>query len=345
MTILFIDSFDHYSRILDKWSFVNPSVGPFNTNITGGRHSSGCLEFTSNKHSIGRTIIPRKEIIAGFALKLVILGGGDDNIIRFLNDDTEQVSLEIDAGTGELLFKRGGTLLERSSKRMRTGVWYYIETKVNIDNSSGSYEVRVNNETWLSATGVDTQVDTLDEIDEIRLGSVNNDGLDNALLDDFYISDTSGVLNNDFLGDISISALFPSGNGFVNQLTGSDGNSVDNYLLVNENPPDSGISYVTSSTSGETDLYEVEDLPSAPSGESGIFGIQVSALSQKTTAGLRIAHNVIRTSGINYDGVDYYPSLDGYDFYYDAWQEHPYTAGVWTLDAINNIQIGTSVAQ
>ena len=62
-----------------------------------------------------------------------------------------------------------------------------------------------------------------------------------------------------FLGPIAVETLRPNGNGAVNQWAGSDGDSADNWQLVDDPTVDNG-SYVYSTTVGQQDLYTMGDL-------------------------------------------------------------------------------------
>lgn len=58
-------------------------------------------------------------------------------------------------------------------------------------------------------------------------------------IDDLAINDTLGDVDNSWIGRIRNSASAFAGDGLLSEFIGSDGNSVDNYTLVNERPPSS----------------------------------------------------------------------------------------------------------
>ena len=78
--------------------------------------------------------------------------------------------------------------------------------------------------------------------------------------DDVYLVDTSAP-NGDFLGDVRVAYLAPNGNGASSQFVGSDLNSVDNYLLVDEVPANDDTDYVQSDVLNNIDTYALADLP------------------------------------------------------------------------------------
>ena len=70
-------------------------------------------------------------------------------------------------------------------------------------------------------------------------------------------------LNSGFSGEGFIIYRAPTGNGNTTQLDGSDGNQVDNYLLVDDNPVDTTTENVTTNTTGQYDTYQKGTLPAS----------------------------------------------------------------------------------
>lgn len=91
-----------------------------------------------------------------------------------------------------------------------------------------------------------------------KLGDIHFGNGTVCLLDDVAINDTLGSTDNSWCGDGHVIGLIPNGNGDSSQLTGSDGNSTDNYLLVDEIPANT-TDYVESATPGHIDLYQLSN--------------------------------------------------------------------------------------
>lgn len=143
-----------------------------------------------------------------------------------------------------------------STRFITANTWFYLEVKATIAEA-GSIEVRVNNEVWVSYTG-DTRAGTVGDLALIN----RNAPVTSILMDDCYILDTLGSEDNNYLGDTVVKTLVVNGNGSSSQWVGSDSNSTDNYLLVDE--VDSSMTdYVGASTSGFRDLYTLTDLPTS----------------------------------------------------------------------------------
>jgi hypothetical protein len=155
--------------------------------------------------------------------------------------------------------------------------------------------------------------------------------------DDIYITDSGGIINNGYLGDIRVYARFPDGNGNYSQLLGSDGNSVDNYLLVDENPDPNTSDYVGSGTPGQIDTYTMADIP------SGIIKAVVQrSYMAKSDAGARTARNVVRIASMDYTSSDF--SLNtSYAQQATFWDASPASTVAWTSSEVNSAEFGVEV--
>lgn len=355
MTLLHIDGFDHYSvafnsesDLAKKFDAVDqPTANDFQMNNTTTRNSNGALEFLGGSSSAntdgaaGIFIPPTDTVVCGVAIRFN--AASQSGPIFTLLDSTNVIHLGLRKTSGNrLTVYRNNTALNSAPISIRNNIWYYIEFKVTHDDTTGSYEVRVNNKTVLSETNVDTRNGGLDVIERVDLFlSGANQGQASRDYDDFYILNTSGTVNNDFLGDLRVATILPNGNGNSSQFTGSDGNSTDNYLLVDENPQDTG-TYVETSGVGNLDLYTMENLPADA---TTVLGVQVSALSDKTDAGALTGVVAMRTNSTDYFGTGYQPSFGPASeiYFSNIWDENPNTASAWTVSDINSIEAGTKL--
>jgi len=231
---------------------------------------------------------------------------------------------------------RGATVLATGSTSLAFGTWYYIELKVVIDPSAGSYELHINEVLEMSDTGVNTA----------ESGSANADvfHLRNSFgqyIDDWYICDTSGSVNNDFLGDCQIEGIHPNGAGDKTQWAPSAG---ANYQCVDD--PQNAYStadYVYDDTAAQGDLYEFED-PGAITGT--IKGIAIVNFAALDSAGSRTVRNIFKTDGggTEYDlpGSFTVAGLDPAGFLLIQ-EENPDTSAAWTESDLSNGQFGLEV--
>jgi hypothetical protein len=78
-----------------------------------------------------------------------------------------------------------------------------------------------------------------------------------AWIDDLYVCDGSGSVNNDFLGECRVLTLLPSdGNGSNNDFdTSAGGSPADHGAMVNDTTPNDDTDYVSSSTVDHVDSW------------------------------------------------------------------------------------------
>lgn len=106
------------------------------------------------------------------------------------------------------------------------------------------------------------------------LEATGNATFDHVVSDMAVNSTAAGGTQTSWPGAESLVYLFPNGNGDLSQWAGSDGNSTDNYLLVDEVPPNT-TDYVESNTSGQIDEYELTATPAGMGATDTINVVQV----------------------------------------------------------------------
>lgn len=112
-------------------------------------------------------------------------------------------------------------------------------------------------------------------------------------VDDVYMLTNNGAAPTARLGDVRIETIVPTGNGTHSEFGGSDGNSVDNWALVDELPA-SATDYVTGAA-GSRDLYQMANL-TIPAGV--VHAVQTHMLSSKTDTGAAELVPMVRLDGV-----------------------------------------------
>lgn len=134
------------------------------------------------------------------------------------------------------------------------GVWALWEIYVKIDDApNGRFVLKISGATEVDYTG-DTKPGADTTIDRFGTNNVNAFGCN---FDDMALNDTTGLVDNSWCGDEHYEILNPNGNGDTNDWTGSDGDKVNNYALVDEIPPTGDTDYVASDTPTEQDMYNL----------------------------------------------------------------------------------------
>jgi len=337
MALLFVDGFDHYAFAdkLTKWtSLVSSNQGSMAT----GRFGTGQLALvgagaTQNCGWIKQNLVGTNATwVVGFAWQATIFGA--NTVVRlFDTGGTAHLELRTVAG-GQITVCRNGTVLATSATVFATNTWYYLELKGLIDDA-GSYEFRVDGVTNLSGSA-DTRNAGVTNCGGLCIGSTSG-GQNHQRFDDLYLLDGAGSApNNDFLGDVRVTAIMPSGDGNSSQWVGSDGNSVNNSLLVDETTPATA-DYVESSVVGDKDTYAFGDIASSGT----VYGVQFAPYAAKTDAGSRSIVSVARLSGTETDGsVKALSVSPGYLL--DIRETKP-GGGAWTASDINSAEFGIKV--
>jgi hypothetical protein len=133
--------------------------------------------------------------------------------------------------------------------------------------------------------------------------------------------------------DTVVSSLFPDGTS-AGAWLGSDGNSVDNHLLVNDNPTYSAATYVGSATVSATDTYTVGNLPNSA---ASVDAVQIGARSFKSDAGAKtLAPMINGTAGTAADP-------GGGATIYQLATTNPSGGAAWDTTSVNAMTAGIRV--
>lgn len=330
MTLRHFDGFELGDAKLRYLSNINTLFDTTATRLSYGRALG-----LDGGQVVGISVPAAATIVTGFAINITDTGGyltvyGDGNT-------TQHITISLDSGDF-IRARRGttsGTVLGISSIPTPEG-WFYFEAKITIHDTTGAIVLKVNGNEVLNLSNIDTKNGgTNNSIDVVKLGSsVGNF----VYVDDWYVCDTAGSVNNDFLGDIRVFTLAPNGNGNSSQLTGSDGNSTDNYLLVDEQPYNTA-DYVGSATPNQKDTYTLQDLPGTV---ASVIAVQEVAIASKADGGDATLKQVIRAGG-----TDYATSAFGVGTSWGALTNlrelNPNTGVAWTPANVNAAEVGVQI--
>lgn len=336
MSLLLIDGFDHYATgdITEKW---NTKEGTCAISAGNGRRSSDALLITSQMEYVSFSTSERSTFIVGLAIKVTENPSSfATNLIAFRYVGYTQVVLLLETDLSLSVARGSSSRLATSTSGLQLGVWHYVEFKATIDNTSGSYTVRVDGTVVLSGTGADTQYSSSSSVaNSIAIGQ-SYAGFVEFYIDDVYILNTDGS-PNDFLGDCRVDYLLPGANGATNDFTASAGS---NYQCVDDADPDDDSTYVSSSTVGHVDLYAFGDISHTP---DTIHGVQVLMSAKADDAGDRSIAEVCRSGGTNYSGTSQTLGTD-YRYFRQILTTDPDTGSAWGKTGLNAAQFGVEIA-
>lgn len=340
MALRFLDSFDHYASadILQKWSSTSGAAPAISSG--NGRRSSSALRLTGTSScTLTKTLDSQATWIIGFALNVSAAPSSATQLIACYDAGTEHLRLRLNVDGTISVLRGGATVLSTSASSIAFGSFGYLEWKFTIDDSTGSYDVHYNGASMTSGTGVDTRNAANATANQFQLRASTGPG-GNYDFDDLYICDGTGSANNDFRGDTRVDCYLPSGNGNSSQLVGSDGNSTDNYLLVDESSQNGDTDYVQSATVNNKDTYAFADMAHMP---TSIFGVQINMIAKKDDSGTRSICAVTRSGGSDTDGTTQALSTS-YLCYREIRETDPNTSTAWTRTDLNNAEFGVKVA-
>lgn len=346
MSLRFGDSVETYTtsaQMLRKWDVVTT----FALNDIGaakGSRGRSTLALTSTRH-YEKNFTSKQTWIVGFRYEITTFPSVDSNIIQLVDSagPTAQIGLLL-KNDGSLVIHRGssvggvaGTVLATGSRKVELNRNSYIELKVLIDNTVGTYELRMDGVNIASGIGADTQTSANATADRVHFGNFASVGPSSGGCD-FYVCDGDGSVNNTFLGDIVVTARMPSANGANTGLTTSTG--VNHAALVDDNPANDDTDYCESATPGAKDTYDCAALTGT---FLAIHGVQINMVARKDDAGARTICSVTRSGGADFDGASKTPSTN-YAQHMEIVELDPNTAAAWAnAAAVDAAEFGMKV--
>lgn len=219
--------------------------------------------------------------------------------------------------------------------------WYYFEVKATLHDTTGSVEVKMNGTTVINLTNVDTKNGgTKTVFDAMSMGGswVNNGRY--MASDDLYLCNGAGSVNNNFLGDCAVETLYPSGDGSSSVLVGSDGNSVNNSLLVDEPGTVVLTDYVQGASVADKDLYALANLVRTT---GTVYGVQALAHAVNSDSGPRSAGVILKSGATTTPAVGQALSTTP-SAIRRVWELNPNGSVAWDVAAVNALEAGFEVA-
>jgi len=212
------------------------------------------------------------------------------------------------------------------------GTLYGLAGKISIHPSAGTCDLYLDGVAVPGLSG-------LSGINTAHLGSTTWAGFvtDSYARCDLFVADGTNPTGNDVdvvLPDVRVDYRTPNGNGVLgNGFMGNDGNSVDNFLHVDEITPDDDLTYVQS-LDPALDSYTLQD---APVGMQ-IVGVTSMVTARKTDAGVASLRQGVRAAGVNGLSPNYALAVS-YVTYSQQHGTNPAGGLPWTELAFNDAQL------
>lgn len=306
----------------------------------GARNGGSAVRFGWTSYGI-KSIPVSSAVIIGFSIYYTGTGAGSPVIVSLVDGATVQMSLSINT-SGQLELNRGAsTIIATSAETIAASTSAYIELKATVHNSAGTYEVRLNGiPTTLIATGQDLTSTGNNTIEGVAIGpggleggGTGGDASYVSYYDDFYVCNTTGALNNTFLGDIRIEALRPDGDGTYTDFTPSTG--VSHFALVDETTPN-GTDNNSNATAGNKDSYTMTAVPAIAN--IAVLAVRAIAAVKKGTSGPRSVKLGVRSNVTNSMSAALGLSTSQF-IVSQVFETDPNTSAAWTLAAVDAMQV------
>lgn len=226
----------------------------------------------------------RTSLIVGAALRVAPFENtGEEPVLLGVRDASAQVAHLVKLGEdGRLkLYRRQYGYDQPISTSVTTAPargWHYVEMQVVQGTSNGTLNVRLNGVLAITLPAQNTTQGGGPLLTAF-VGAVPGEYCRVTTdVDDLYLADTSGTINNTFLGDVRVDALQAQANGALNQWTVEGAASA--WEAVSDGDEATAI---RAATAGLRQTFDVEALPAMTT--PAIHGVQVTLLARKTDAG------------------------------------------------------------
>lgn len=267
---LFIDGFENSQKSQSLWT-VSGSATWDQTPLRG---TGKAVELAANAYL--QRPNPSNTFWAGFYFKAPASPSATSIIFQAIGAGWYRFNVYTDGKFGVTSDYGGGNTISYA-RCVNFGAWNSFEAKGTWDGAVAGTAVDV----WINGTKVITQslIDSNGVVGTYRLGSAS----DIYQFDHFWIDAPIGTLNASQLqrGPFEIERLIPTGSGTSSAWVGSDADSVDNYLLVDDGDKNSA-DYVTSSTAAQDDTYTHSTTIPAT---STVYAVQTTIAASNTVLG------------------------------------------------------------
>ena len=340
-----VEYFDGFELLTHPWWAGGYFASP-------GRSGSRSLRSNPGGDSSAKLNLPATtKKIVGFAHWIdnaYLYTDGTTYPLSFWANGIQHVTITFDS-TGHAQARRGsngGTVLATSTQTWTVQQWRYLEASCTIHDTTGTVVVRVDGVEWINFTGDTQNGGSVLTIDQLGFGWRSAGVGYSSAQDDMYVLNetdataTTGRADNAFLGDVKVETVQPNGNGATSQWVGSDGNSTDNYLLVDENPANT-TDYTGSAINGDRDLWTIGDIPATALSVYAVLPAVYAAKSDAGAASLKILH---RDNAGTVTAGSAQTLSTTWGWYLGGVITAKPSGGAWTVAEVNALQIGVEKA-
>jgi len=319
MSLLFADSFDHYTNILSKWA----SKGDNTIISSGARTGTSCLSINSAAFGPATFFAHLQDVLgatayncsqSGLAMRLLQLDINNGVVELFINGD------------GSLAVRNviGGTVYGTTAAALyQFNTYNSLALRCFVSATVGQIWLWVNGALVMHLTGLNTEnpnnpgSDFINGFQPMGPGGIPAQ----CLHDDVYVLNCTDSIHNTFLGALRIYAGTPTSNGSPTSWVSSGG---FNWANVAEIPPDDDTSYNSADTTGQTDQY-IHPLPGAVPGNSQLVAVQHCQDLRVSSGSLNVTSDIAGTLSGSTKAL-----TAGYVIYHWPYDTYPPGGGPWS---------------
>jgi hypothetical protein len=341
MALLFCDNFEN-------WTSTNVAsyAGPWLFGMGGSGNVNSAIGGVFRADVAGTCILSTgisntSEVIVNTLVEFTNPSINSERpFLSFYDGATLQTSLRLKLN-GKLALDRGlstNQIVESTNTfQISAGIYYDIELRLNIHNTTGSARLTVNGVEEFNVSGVNTRAGTNNYTNQIWLGPNGSNNAIYSRYKHFILMDTTGSAMNDFIGPVAITSLRPNEDGHYDDWTPNTGNR---FAAVNQAITDGDTTYVTANTATDKVSFKLGNLPA---GVTDVFGVFAQAQITREAETTRIARMFLR-SGVDDEPIGTAQGVGPtYAFRNAAVTVSPFTTNAFDVAEINDIELGMEI--
>lgn len=323
--VIFEDGFD-YITVANSTRKWDNATGTLVTGVYGvGSAVQGLIQRTET--------LPTSYVTGfmSFHYYTDVLTSNPSVICAVLDAGTAQCDLRIDA-TGKLFFTRNGTTIGSvSTLGLLANTWYWLVVKLTINNTTGVAEVKVDNTSYLTGSGLNNRNTANNSFSQVRLDTSAGRGQrhDNFAFWDTTAGDLTGYPTNELVVDTRL----VTGAGADADWTPSAGSNFQNVDEANSNDD---TDYNSSTTVGQKDTFAVANVGPAA---GTIVNVAVNTIDRRDDPTVHTVSHRVKSSSATQDGTAFTPT-SSYLNHQTIFPTDPNTSAAWTVAGRNAANFG-----
>lgn len=263
-------------------------------------------------------------------------------------DGVQQLRADVvDYGDGDWYISvKVGTIEVLRTDPIERATWHRLELKVVLDHTDGSVEVRLDETTVASVSGIKTTAlvsELANQFEFVLHAPATTSGV--YAIDDVVIMDGDAetltfdgltIDTDDFIGDVLIGSMVVDAAGSTSAWTPTG--ATPNYACVDDVDVRNGdTDYVGASGAAVIDEYGTRF---APPMNGHVVGLQLGVHARLEGAGLRTLKHSVRAGGTRSADAGRDLTSTSYAYTWSIWSYDPATSEAWTVESLASVEVG-----